>query len=340
MNDDDRLLADARQQALALEAEVARAVIGQKQVLRLLNTSVFARGHVLLQGDVGVGKTTLLRAFAQVLGGAFARIEGSVDLMPNDLLYYTYINEAGRPAVEPGPLIAPGEDLAIFLFNEINRARPQVHALMLRAMAERSVQAFNRVFHLPHVLVFADRNRVEREETFEISSAARDRFMMEITIDAPSTDAERRALVFDPRFHDTERLIATLAPALLDHRQLNAISVSVQRHVRTSDTLQNYALALWRATATPAEFGVKLSGADAAQVVLAGASPRGMSLMLRAARTAAWLDGRDYVTPEDVQAVFTPTLSHRLVYQPVYEMQRHTVAPLLMPAILAAVAAP
>ncbi len=340
MDQDDALLADWRQRALALEKEVGSAVIGQAPVLRLLTTAVFARGHVLLQGDVGVGKTTLLRAFSHVLGGAFARIEGTVDLMPNDLLYYTYINEQGRPAVEPGPLIQHGEALSIFLFNEINRARPQVHALMLRAMAERSVQAFNREHSLPHLLVFADRNRVEREETFEISSAARDRFMLEITIDPPATDAERRALVFDPRFHDTDRLVATLAPALVDHRQLNTVAQAVQTHVRASDALQNYALALWRATATPAEFGVQLPGLDAARLVLAGASPRGMSLLLRAARTAAWLDGRSFVTPDDVRAVFSPTLSHRLVYQPVYEMQRHEIAPLLMPAILAAVAAP
>jgi MoxR-like ATPase len=340
MDQDDALLADWRQRALALENEVGQAVIGQAPVLRLLNTAVFARGHVLLQGDVGVGKTTLLRAFSHVLGGAFARIEGSVDLMPNDLLYYTYINEQGRPAVEPGPLIQHGPALAIFLFNEINRARPQVHALMLRAMAERSVQAFNREHSLPHLLVFADRNRVEREETFEISSAARDRFMMEITIEPPATDEQRRALVFDPRFHDTDRLVTALTPALVDHQQLNSVAQTVQKRVRASDALQNYALALWRATAAPADFGVQLPGLDAARVVLAGASPRGMSLLLRAARTAAWLDGRDFVTPEDVRLVFSPTLSHRMVYQPVYEMQRIEIAPLLMPAILAAVAAP
>ena len=107
MDRNDALLADWRQRALTLEAEVGKAVIGQARVLRLVNTAVFARGHVLLQGDVGVGKTTLLRAFAQVLGGAFARTEGTIDLMPNDLIYYTYISEEGRPAVEPGPLIRP-----------------------------------------------------------------------------------------------------------------------------------------------------------------------------------------------------------------------------------------
>lgn len=340
MERNDALLADWRQRALSLETEVGRAVIGQQRVLRLVNTAVFARGHVLLQGDVGVGKTTLLRAFAQVLGGAFARTEGTVDLMPNDLIYYTYISEQGRPAVEPGPLIRHGEDLAIFFFNEINRARPQVHALLLRVMAERSVSAFNREFHFPHLLVFADRNRVEREETFEISSAARDRFMMEITIEPPADEANRRALMFDPRFHDTDRLVGALQSAMVPHRELNEVAATIQRSVQASDALQDYALRLWRATAEPAAFGVTLSDLDTAQLMLAGASPRGMSLLLRAARVAAWLEGRSYVTPEDVQAVFVETIAHRLVYQPVFELHRHEISPRLMAGILAAVAAP
>lgn len=340
MDRNDALLADWRQRALALETEVGKAVIGQGRILRLVNTAVFARGHVLLQGDVGVGKTTLLRAFAQVLGGAFARTEGTVDLMPNDLVYYTYISEQGRPAVEPGPLIRHGEDLAIFFFNEINRARPQVHALLLRVMAERSVSAFNREFHFPHLLVFADRNRVEREETFEISSAARDRFMMEITIEPPADDMMRRALMFDPRFHDTDRLVGALQPAMVEHRELNGVAEAIQRSVQASDALQDYALRLWRATAEPQAFGVTLADLDVSQLMLAGASPRGMSLLLRAARVAAWLEGRSYVTPEDVQAVFVETIAHRLCYQPVYELHRHEISPRLMAAILGAVAAP
>ncbi len=336
----DALLSDWRRSALALEAEVAKAVIGQARVIRLVNIAVFARGHVLLQGDVGVGKTTLLRAFAQVLGGAFARTEGTIDLMPNDLIYYTYITADGRPAVDPGPLIKHGDKLAIFFFNEINRARPQVHSLLLRAMAERSVAAFNRDYRFEHLLVFADRNRVEREETFEISAAARDRFMMEVTIEAPTTDAEKRALMFDPRFHDTDRLISELASAMVAYDELNHVSDVIQRNVQASDALQTYALALWRATAAPAEYGVMLADVDTARLMLAGASPRGMSLLLRAARVAAWLDGRGYVTPEDVQAVFAETIAHRLCYQPVFEMRRQEISGRLMAAILANVAAP
>jgi MoxR-like ATPase len=340
MDRNDALLADWRQRALALESEVAKAMIGQARVIRLVNIAVFARGHVLLQGDVGVGKTTLLRAFAQVLGGAFARTEGTIDLMPNDLVYYTHIGQDGRPAVDPGPLIRYGEELAIFFFNEINRARPQVHSLLLRAMAERSISAFNREIRLPHLLVFADRNRVEREETFEISSAARDRFMMEITIDAPSTAEDRRVLMFDPRFHDTDRLVGELAPAMVDHQALNEIGALVQRSISASDALSDYVLSLWQATATPADFGVRLPDLDVSRIMLAGASPRGMSMVLRAARVCAWLQGRDYVTPEDVQAVFFESVAHRLCYQPVYEMRRHEIAGPLLAGILHGVAAP
>jgi MoxR-like ATPase len=340
MEPTDALLADARARALALEAEVARAVVGQARAIRLVNTALFARGHVLLQGDVGVGKTTLLRAFAQVLGGAYARIEGTVDLMPGDLAYHTYIGTDGRPAVDPGPLVQHGEDLAIFFFNEINRARPQVHALLLRVMAERSVQAFNREFKLPHLLVFADRNRVEREETFEISAAARDRFMLEIAIDAPQDDALRRSLVFDPRFHDTDALIASLQAALVAHRELGAIGAAIQQGVQASDALQSYVMNLWRATADPAAFGVQLSGIEMRQLVLAGASPRGMAQLMRAARVWAWLQGRAHVLPEDVQGLLAEAIAHRLCLQPVYELRRQDIAPALVAGILAQVAAP
>jgi MoxR-like ATPase len=344
MDRTDARLADWRARALALEAAVAQAVIGQAAVIRLVNIAVFARGHVLLQGDVGVGKTTLLRAFAQVIGGAFARTEGTMDLMPNDLVYYTYISADGRPAVAPGPLIQHGEELAIFFFNEINRARPQVHALLLRVMAERSVAAFNAEVQFPHLLVFADRNRVEREETFEISMAARDRFMMEITLDTPADEATRRALVFETRFHDSHALLASLPAAMLPHDELNTVAAHIQQGVAASDALVRYALNLWQATATPAQFGVRLEGddddIDMQRLVLAGASPRGMSLLLRAARVAAWLAGRDHVTPEDLQAVFAACTAHRLCFEPVYEMRRHDIAPRLIRGILAQVAAP
>ncbi|MGH8751709.1 MAG: AAA family ATPase [Burkholderiales bacterium] len=337
---DDALLEDWRARALELEQEIGRAVIGQEKAIRLVNIAVFARGHVLLEGDVGVGKTTLLRAFTRAIGGAYQRIEGTMDLMPNDLVYYTYIGEDGKPHVEPGPLLKSGEHLSIFFFNEINRARPQVHSLLLRVMAERSAYAFNREYRFPHLTVFADRNRVEKEETFEISAAARDRFMMEILIETPPQEAVQRELIFDPRFHDTDTLIAGLKADILDYRQLDTLAAHIQRTIQASAALERYALDLWRATRDPLAYGIRIAGADMKELILAGASPRGMSMLLRASRVAAWLKGRAFVAPEDLQAVFYETVAHRVFFKPVYELRRAQVARELLTQVIEKIAAP
>lgn len=329
-----------RTRAQRFEAEIAKAVIGQERVIRLLTVALFARGHVLLEGDVGVGKTTLLRATARCVGGAYERIEGTIDLMPGDLVYHTYLAEDGRPRVEEGPVLRAGEDLAIFFFNEINRARPQVHSLLLRLMAERSVTAFNREFRFPHLVVFADRNRVEREETFELPAAARDRFLMEISIATPAEPATRRALAFDTRFHDVDRLIDSLEDGILAYDRLNDVARAIQSEVKASDALERYVLALWQAVRSPGEAGIDIPGVDASRLVAAGASPRGLSYLVRAARVAAWLDGRTMAVPEDVRAVFYETMAHRIFFEPAYEMRRETVARALIDALFETVPVP
>lgn len=336
----DPLLADWRTRALSLEEQVKRALIGQDRVVRLVNIAVFSRGHVLLEGDVGVGKTTLLRAFARGVGGAYERIEGTIDLMPNDLVYYTYIGEDGKPRVDPGPLLKHGERLSVFFFNEINRARPQVHSLLLRAMAERSLNAFNREHRFPHLVVFADRNRVEKEETFEITSAARDRFLLEVSIEVPESPDLRRSLMSDPAYHDADALVARVDDGVLAYQELNAVAAAIQSGVRASPALEDYALALWEATRRPADFNVSLPGVSLQELILAGASPRGMSMLLRAARVAAWLDGRDRVVPEDLQGLFHEAVAHRVFFNPVYELRRAEIARGLTGQILEAIAAP
>ncbi|HEX2842550.1 MoxR family ATPase [Hyphomicrobium sp.] len=329
-----------RARAENFEAEIAKAVVGQARVIRLLTIALFARGHVLLEGDVGVGKTTLLRAAARAVGGAYERIEGTIDLMPGDLIYHTYLAEDGRPRVDEGPVLRAGEDLAIFFFNEINRARPQVHSLLLRLMAERSVSAFNREFHFPHLVVFADRNRVEREETFELPAAARDRFLMEIAISTPTDEATRRALAFDTRFHDGDRLIGSLEQGILSYNELNAVARAIQSEIKASEALERYVLNLWQAIRTPGDAGIQIPGVDTTRLVAAGASPRGLSYLVRAARVAAWLDGRTMAVPEDVRAVFYETMAHRIFFEPVYEMRRETIARELIDALFETVPVP
>lgn len=340
MNRNDALLQDWRSRATLLEEAVGKAIVGQERVIRLLSIATFARGHVLLEGDVGVGKTTLLRALARGIGGAFERIEGTVDLMPGDLVYHTYIDAEGRPRIDPGPLLKHGEALCTFFFNEINRARPQVQSLLLRAMAERSVGAFNREYRFPHLLVFADRNRVEKEETFELSSAARDRFMFELQIETPADVALRTTLIFDPAYHDSDALVARVPEGILPYTELDVIARLIQEQIHASEVLQHYALELWEATRAPQKFGIRLDGVDMDHLILAGASPRAMSMLLRAARVAAWLQGRGYLTPEDLQSVYLESIGHRVFFTPVYEMRRAHLARDLARQIIACVAAP
>ena len=329
-----------RDRALRLETGANRIMVGQERAVRLLLIATFARGHALLEGDVGVGKTTLLQTLARGIGGAFERIEGTVDLMPGDLVYHTHLTRDGQPRVEAGPLLRHGPDLSIFFFNEINRARPQVHSLMLRAMAERSVNAFNAEHRFPHLQVFADRNRVEREETFEIPAAVRDRFFMEITIEMPDDPARLRALMTDTRYHDAAALVEEMEPGIVPFRGLNEVAAHIQSSVGASETLLRYALDLCLATRDPAGFGIALDGVDVQRLVQAGASPRGMSMLLRAARVSAWLAGRGEVVPEDLHAVFEPVVAHRIFFTPIYEMRRSGITGQLMAGILEAVASP
>lgn len=336
----ERQLQDWRDQALKVEAEVGRAIIGQPATVRLINIALFARGHVLLEGDVGVGKTTVLRAFSRAIGGDFERVEGTVDLMPGDLVYHTYVDAEGKPRIEPGPLLRHGERLVTFFFNEINRARPQVQSLLLRAMAERTVSAFNREYSFPHMTVFADRNKIEREETFELASAARDRFMFELRMATPSEPEIRRALAFNPDYHDTDRLLEKVTPGLLPWQELNVIGAGIQRSVRASETLERYVLELWQASRDPAAYGIAIDGVDMSRLILAGASPRGISALVRAARVVAWLAGRDYLQPDDIQAVLPSTMVHRVFFTPVYELRRAELADALVAQLLQKIAAP
>ncbi|QGM48026.1 AAA domain-containing protein [Methylocystis heyeri] len=334
------MLEEWRERALEFEREVGKAILGQAHAVRLLTISIFARGHVLLEGDVGVGKTTLLRAASRALGGDFSRVEGTVDMMPTDIVYNTYLADDGRPRIEPTAMLERSDRLSVFFFNEINRARPQVHSLLLRLMAERTISAFNREYRFPYLQVFADRNMIEREETFELPAAARDRFLMEIAIAAPEDDVVRKQLIFDPKFQDADALIAEVRPGVFDYRAIPALSQMVQDNVSASDALQDYVIRLWGALIDPGHAGVSLPDIDVSNVVKGGASPRGLAALTRAARVRAWLEGRSYLVPEDVRSIFVEVLAHRVFVDPIYAMRGDEPVKRLCRAVFEAIPTP
>lgn len=336
----DNQLADWRAKALQFETALNQIIIGQQIAVKQMMLAIFARGHVLLEGQVGVGKTTLLRAVAHGLGGQYQRIEGTIDLMPSDLIYYTYLDGAGKPRVDEGPLLKQGERLATFFFNEINRARPQVHSLLLRVMTERRLNAFNQDYYLPHLQVFADRNRVEKEETFDLPAAANDRFMFEININTPTDDAVLEQLMFSTRFHDVDTLIDAMPVGSVPYYQLNDFAVLLQEHITSTPRLRAYALALWKASHHPKQYGIQLPDVDMSTLLTAGASPRGMAYFIRAAKVHAWLHGRNALFPEDLQAVYGVTMAHRIFLSPLYAYRKEELMPQLIFAILERIAAP
>lgn len=336
----EQQLVDWRTRALNLEQELNQIILGLSPAIRLLLIAIFSRGHVLLEGNVGVGKTTLLRAAARALGGGYQRVEGTIDLMPQDLIYHTYIDAEGKPKVDPGALIAQGEALSVFFFNEINRARPQVHSLLLRVMAERSVTAFNREYYFPHLQVFADRNAVERDETFELPGAARDRFLMEIQVSPSQESAIHKALTFETRFHNTDQLIEAISQGALDYEKLTDFVPMIQEAVVASEKIQNFVEHLRKATHDPKSYGIQIPDVEMSELMLAGIGPRGSSMLVRAAKVAAWLDGRLNLTPEDVATVFHTVVAHRVFFTPIYELQRSWLAKAYTEAILSHVPMP
>jgi MoxR-like ATPase len=281
-----------------LTSELGRVVVGAESSIRALVIALVARGHVLVQGVPGLGKTLLAKTLARALGGEFKRIQGTPDLMPSDIIGVHVFDESRRDFVfRPGPLFAD-----VVLVDEINRAGPKTQSALLEAMEERQASVDRSVFTLPaDFLVLATQNPREFEGTYPLPESQLDRFMLRIDMDYPERAAEAEILArYGGRLSGTQQIIESITAverALLD----TARGEAEQIHV--ADALTGYVLDLVRASR------------EHPRVTL-GLSTRGALALMRAARVAAGLRGAEFVAPDDVKDVAPWVMPHRLILAP------------------------
>ncbi|PTZ74426.1 AAA family ATPase [Pseudomonas aeruginosa] len=269
---------------------VDEILLGKDRQVRLALACLLARGHLLIEDLPGMGKTTLSHALARVLGLSFQRIQFTSDLLPGDILSTSVFDkDSGQFVFHPGPIFAE-----LVLADEINRATPKSQSALLEAMEEGQVTIEGATRPLPEpFFVIATQNPASQGGTFSLPESQLDRFLMRLSLGYPGRAAERSLLLGEAR----RDLLPRLEP-LLDHAALAAFQAEVPK-IRASDALVDYVLRLVEATRTQPAFAL-------------GLSPRGSLALLAAARAWALLAGRDYVIPEDVQAVLPAVAGHRL----------------------------
>lgn len=269
---------------------VNEVLLGKEVQVRLAMTCLIADGHLLIEDLPGMGKTTLSHTLAKVLGLSFQRIQFTSDLLPSDILGTSVFDkDSGQFVFHPGPIFAE-----LILADEINRATPKSQSALLEAMEEGRVTIEGATRPLPQpFFVIATQNPSSQGGTFALPESQLDRFLMRLSLGYPAKAAEKALLLGAARRDLLPRLSAVLSHAQLAQLQAEA------KAVRVSDALVEYVLRLVEATRTQPQFAW-------------GLSPRGSLALLAAARAWALLVGRDYVIPEDVQAVLPSVVSHRL----------------------------
>lgn len=281
-----------------LRRELGRVIVGADTSIRALIIALVARGHVLVQGVPGLGKTLLAKTLARTLGGEFKRIQGTPDLMPSDIIGVHVFDEAKRGFVfRPGPLFAD-----VVLVDEINRAGPKTQSALLEAMEERQVSVEREAFLLPaDFLVLATQNPREFEGTYPLPESQLDRFMLRIDVDYPDRAAEAEIL---RRYGGMLTAVQTTLETVgtFDQSWLKLARDEVDR-IHVSEALTGYVLDLARASREHARLSL-------------GLSTRGALSLLRAARITAGLRGSDFVAPDDVKEAAAWVMAHRLVLTP------------------------
>jgi MoxR-like ATPase len=293
----DDLVPAARRIGQAMEAVIE----GKPEAIRLALTVLLAEGHLLIEDVPGVGKTMLAKSLARAIDGVFQRIQFTPDLLPSDITGVSAFNQERRDfEFKPGPVFAN-----IVLGDEINRASPKTQSALLESMEERQVTVDGTTYPLQApFMVVATQNPVEMEGTYPLPEAQRDRFTARISLGYPSAAAERQMLAA----HGSASPLDDLRP-VARASDVQDLVISV-REVLVSDPVKDYIISLAQETRTSPELRL-------------GASPRATLQLLRASRAWAALDGRDYVIPDDVQALAGPVLAHRLLPTAEAIVERH-----------------
>jgi MoxR-like ATPase len=279
--------------------ELGRVIVGQRPMLERLLIGLLADGHVLLEGVPGLAKTLAVRTLAATIAAGFHRIQFTPDLLPADLVGTMIYNQrSGDFAVQKGPIFTN-----LLLADEINRAPAKVQSALLEAMQEKQVTIGGQTFPLPELfLVLATQNPIEHEGTYPLPEAQVDRFMFKLVVTYPERREEREVLDRMTTGPEPEA-----RPVLAPERALRA-----RRLVQTiyaDDRIKEYVLDLVAATRRPEEAGLR----DLAPLIEFGASPRAAIFLLRAAKAHAFLNGRAYVTPDDIKALGLDVLRHRVI---------------------------
>jgi len=294
-----------------LQSELGRTIVGQQEMISRLMVGLLTHGHVLLEGVPGLAKTTAIKSLAQALSTRFQRIQFTPDLLPADLVgTMIYIPADGTFRTRKGPIFAN-----FVLADEINRAPSKVQSALLEAMQERQVTIGDSTFPLEGLfLVMATQNPIEQEGTYPLPEAQVDRFMLKVKITYPQPEEERKVLDMA-----MDGLARPVQPVLTADDICSM--QEVVRLIYVDDQVKNYILAVVQATRDPARFGLK----NLVPLVDYGASPRASIYLGLGARAMAFLQGRGYVTPQDVKDIAYDVLRHRVILS--YEAEAEEKTP-------------
>ena len=288
----------------SLKQEVGKVIVGQSALIDRLIIGLLTNGHVLLEGVPGLAKTLTIQTLSQALATDFQRIQFTPDLLPADLIgTLIYNQKEGDFIIKKGPVFSN-----IILADEINRAPAKVQSALLEAMQERQVTIGEETFALPQpFLVMATENPVEQEGTYPLPEAQVDRFMLKICVDYPSREEER--LILDRMAHAEPP--PPIQPIITPEQILRARQTVDEIYI--DDKIKAYIIDLIFATREPEQAGLNLQ-----EYIKYGASPRATISLTLAARAHAFMEGRGYVTPQDIKSVAPDVLRHRLLltYEP------------------------